>query len=261
MNDHVLRRLLQATSSTKIRGNSNGIMLLEHCIDILTRVADDRTRHFHAMIPEICKFLIGRLYPCLCNVWAHENMPVDLTKAYFKCLGVMLLNRHGNFVISKSMSRAKGVKRNFTSPDSEMFWRRAFESMARYLDVKIAPPNVLQYVLGLLHELDEKHGSFECFNPAMLTAFGSLLLRMICSRSHELLEEVLIKATFAVAKTNMNLFSDKTMIEFLRSVGAENRVKPDVVLNLQTRIRNCKSTLHEFKGTLASVMNDLTFLL
>ena len=36
----------------------------------------------------------------------------------------------------------------------------------------------------------------------------------------------------------MNLFSDKTMIEFLRSVGAENRVKPDVVLNLQTRIRN-----------------------
>mgnify|MGYP000654276433 CR=1 FL=1 len=164
MNDRVLRRLLQATSSTKSRGNSNGIMLLEHCIDILTRVADDRTRHFHAMIPEICKFLIGRLYPCLCNVWAHENMPVDLTKAYFKCLGVMLLNRHGNFVISKSMSRAKGVKRNFTSPDSEMFWRRAFESMARYLDVKIAPPNVLQYVLGFekifLYKLDRYQNIF-----------------------------------------------------------------------------------------------------
>jgi hypothetical protein len=260
MNDHVLRRLLFVPTNNKVR-NSKGVVLLEHCIDILTRVADDRTRHFHAMVPEICKFLTGRLYPCLCNVWAGANMPVDVITSYFKCLGAMLLNRHSDFVLSKAICRAKNVKRNFTSSDSEAFWRCAFESMARYLNVTNAPPSVLQCVLNLLHELDEKHGSFECFNPAMLTAFGSLLLRMICSRSHELLSDALMDVICAVAKKNLNLFSGNTMIEFLRSMNGGNRLKPDVVLNLQTRIRNCKGSSYEFKGVLESVINDLAFLL
>lgn len=255
------RNTVQSLRHSMSSNNNNSVVLLEHCIGILTSVMDDRTKHFHAMIFDICKFMIQRVYPCLVKMWKNESMSVDLTNSYFTFLRAALMNHHGIFVISKTMSRAKNMTRNFTSRESEIFFRGAFESMAICLEIPNVPPSMIDNVLKLFLELDEKHGSITCFDPVMLSRFGSLLLRMICSRSHELLEDVLMKATYAVAKANGPIFSNSSVTQFMRSLRAESRLKPDVVMNLQTRIRNCKGSSHEFQATLNSVMNDLACFL